>query len=293
MKYRRIRLDEIQVGTPIRIDVGNIVELAESIKKNGLREPLLLNPLNLMIISGYRRYAACRLKASGLTVMAALPDDVTDACNEVKQHLDAPDRQYSLPLNARERINLGILLNQLPKPSEAIGNFTHDSVTGPAIGLTSAILWRVRSTLGRAREWEPTPDVDALLARRIVRLMLEAIDHPVEGVSASQAVKILHGMWKRGECPHLLSEVIKPRPERLSSNTPTRSRQVSVGLAGIPRRASAVEFRRGVDAISGACAGLASLGATEIPREDADYLSREIKTDMQFLRQFLKKLQEA
>lgn len=67
---RAVPIDDIQVsGENMRIDAPEVAELAESIKRVGLLQPILLNA-DLVLIFGHRRLAACR--RAGVTLVPAV-----------------------------------------------------------------------------------------------------------------------------------------------------------------------------------------------------------------------------
>lgn len=62
-----------------RVEIGDLIELTDSIKQNGVLEPLLLKPNNdgtWMIIAGERRWRAANL--AGLTEVPAIEFDIDD-----------------------------------------------------------------------------------------------------------------------------------------------------------------------------------------------------------------------
>ncbi len=79
---RMIAIDEIEpnAGQP-RKDLGDIAELAESVREKGVLEPLLVRHQpgtgRYMIISGERRYHAAR--AAGLRELPCIEKDIDDA----------------------------------------------------------------------------------------------------------------------------------------------------------------------------------------------------------------------
>src|SRR5262249_2013810 len=95
----RLPLDEIQpapendlVYRPIRLDDPDIQELARSIKKHGLREPIVVTR-DGFILSGHRRYAACRV--AGLRSVECGIEDI---------HRDSPDFETMLVEYNRQRV---------------------------------------------------------------------------------------------------------------------------------------------------------------------------------------------
>jgi len=58
-KIIQFPINQIKVGSRFRKEVGELTGLIESIKKNGLINPILLTPEG-ELIAGYRRYLACK-----------------------------------------------------------------------------------------------------------------------------------------------------------------------------------------------------------------------------------------
>ena len=72
----KIKIDEIKIKENIRTDYGDLTELTESIRQNGMRQPIILNSDN-EIIDGHRRMIAA--KAAGLVeVPVFYADDKID-----------------------------------------------------------------------------------------------------------------------------------------------------------------------------------------------------------------------
>ena len=55
----QIKINDIQIKKRIRKDIGNINELAESMKLHGLMNPIVINKEN-ELIAGYRRLASAK-----------------------------------------------------------------------------------------------------------------------------------------------------------------------------------------------------------------------------------------
>lgn len=70
-----VNIDEIVIKSRIREELGDINELANSIKEIGLLSPILINKNNILV-SGLRRIKACR--KLGYTKIQALIIDIND-----------------------------------------------------------------------------------------------------------------------------------------------------------------------------------------------------------------------
>ncbi|WP_328842827.1 ParB N-terminal domain-containing protein [Streptomyces sp. NBC_00258] len=298
LKYKTIPVGDIRADRPLRNVLGSVDKLRSSIKRNGMRVPLLVNPADLSLISGYRRYAACR-GLRNIAVRAALPADVAEACFEMGEHVRRPDSTYALPMTPRERVGLAMRLGELPKPVQP-GKFRYEDCIAPTVDISAAILQRIRTVVRAAQEDAPDPDAAMVGARKVLGLMLQAVERPVDGWTTGQTIRLLHALLRAGEHPESLEDVCsssRVRGQRAEGH-PLPSAQQPAGVSperGVPRQHPfpRAEIRRGIDTISGACAGLESLPITGIPVEEAGYLEREIKKNQRILRRILKCVQES
>ena len=99
---KSIKLDLLQSGKyqpRTRMDEGSLYELAESIKGQGVMQPILVRPLNggrYEIIAGERRYRAARL--AGLSTVPALVRPVADEAAAVMALIENIQREDLNPL---------------------------------------------------------------------------------------------------------------------------------------------------------------------------------------------------
>lgn len=294
MKHKNIRLNHVRVESSLHYRHYNTSNLIDSIKNLGLKEPLLVNPADLSLISGRRRYNACE-QLGMVTVRVAMPSDVLEACTELGTHVIHPDPMYAMPMDTRQRLDLSLRLNALPRPADKIlQKFSHDTHTGPAVGFSSRILWRLRSTLLKANEDEESPAADSIAARRILALMLEALESPVGDHSHGQIIGRLHTMLREGTIPDHLGALAPPtrRTKKIPEQT-TKQENSNPSPQRVLRKRSPTEFGRGVDMISGALTGLESLMYANLPAgEEAAHLRNELRKSQKSIRQMLKSLQE-
>ncbi len=273
---------------------GNLQPLVASIRKCGLLEPLLIGP-DGVLLSGYRRHEASI--AVGLeTVECVRIADVVEACSIVREHLLRVPCEGAVPMTVRERMDLAMSLHSLPKPDVDFSmDFTYDTHVAPAVGLSSRVYWRIRSTIGKSNESASEPGSDALRARKVLSLMLEAVDFEFAGWSSAKVVAHLHGLLRSGgEIPNSLDN-IAPRVGRASfSHWAPLPEQPSDYIAGSGATSirSCADIRRAVDALSGVCVGLSGVVEVgEMGKGDRDYLVRELKTCKRVLIHMLKIMQ--
>ena len=88
-KTTMIEIDLIKVNDRIRKDFGNIDQLAQDIKENGLINPILVTP-NYELIAGERRYRA--IKSLGWKTIEVRVMSVRDALHKLK--LEISENEY-------------------------------------------------------------------------------------------------------------------------------------------------------------------------------------------------------
>ncbi|WP_455754831.1 hypothetical protein [Streptomyces murinus] len=241
----------------------------------------------MQIVSGFRRFAVMR-QLRRLSVPVMFPADATEACRIVQAHL-AGQNQLQQPMTVRDRFVLSQRLREFPRP-EQVGTWRHEDHAGPAVGLSAAILKGLRAA-DRGCSAPETTGPSAENAHRVFLLMLEALEKPIQGRSSGQIVRQLYGYLKSDGCPATLTDVCEasgPKPP-VPKQGERRIEQAPISSA---RRRTQNEIRRGVDTISGACAGLASVCVADLPNEDVPYLAREIRKNRRILWDVLKSLQE-
>ncbi|MFI9228452.1 ParB/RepB/Spo0J family partition protein [Streptomyces rimosus] len=287
LKNNMVPVGDLRTDHPVREVPGPTNELLFSIRNNDVRDPLIVHPATLQIISGFRRFTVAR-QLGRLRVPVVFPADAAEACQLVRHHLEAESR-HQMPMSVPDRFRLSQRLREFPRP-ERSGAWRHEEHAGPAVGLSAAILKGLRSAAHRACAPEG-PGSSADNARRVLLLMFEALENPVEGRSGGQAVRRLNGYLRSGDCPATLAAACQGPPPQppVPAQAQGEREQASISPA---RKRTQYEIRRGVDNISGACAGLASACVADLPSEDVPYLAREIRKNQRILRGVLKSLQE-
>ncbi|GAA4026968.1 ParB/RepB/Spo0J family partition protein [Streptomyces plumbiresistens] len=195
MEKKTIPVGDLKVDHPTREDLGPTDNLQYSIRNNGLREPLLVNPATLQLVSGFRRFAALR-QLRRLSVPVVFPANALEACQVVQGHLEA-ESQHQQPMTVRNKFALAQRLREFPKPEHA-GPWRHDDYAGPAVGLSAAILKALRAAARGCSA--PMSGREAENAGRVLLLMFEALERPVQGCSPGQAVRRLYGYLRSGDC---------------------------------------------------------------------------------------------
>ena len=106
-KTTMIEIDLIKVNDRIRKDFGNIDQLAQDIKENGLINPILVTP-NYELIAGERRYRA--IKSLGWKTIEVRVMSVRDALHKLK--LEISENEYRKDFTFREKIEWSKMLER-------------------------------------------------------------------------------------------------------------------------------------------------------------------------------------
>lgn len=297
LKRTKIRLDWIEVLESPREEMGDIRKLAASIKGNGLREPLLVGKDSYVLFSGYRRLQALEINnASHADVWVA--ENLVDACNLVRDHLQAETSLHFLPMNIREKVKMGIRLRMLPSPDGSGREFDRRDYVASSIGLQSRVYMRLLSVFEKAVESEMNPTCEMVRARKILALILSAIDDPIPDHSVRQVVERLYSRLCEGDIPLTVSEVF-PAPEPFPEEPPpvvpsqlVRSRRVNGRFIHV--KPVVPDVRRALDALSGVCAGLSALPVVgPFDASESKFLVGEFRKIRTIIRQTENRIQEA
>lgn len=104
----QVRIKEITIKKRIRKDLGHVSHLAESLKKNGLLSPILLNK-NYELIAGHRR-----LEAAKLLNWKTIPAKILDKPGKVdKLELEIEENIQRKELSPDELADAYTLLKEL------------------------------------------------------------------------------------------------------------------------------------------------------------------------------------
>ncbi|MFE4856099.1 ParB/RepB/Spo0J family partition protein [Streptomyces sp. NPDC056670] len=292
--FKTIPLDHINVSFPVRHSTPSLEDLKASVKRNGIRTPLLVNPASMELISGYRRYRACVELRRG-SVRVGFPNDVVDACTTLGDHVTAPaDQLCAIPMSPRDRVNLAIRLNELSKPSDIPKrSFTRSVHTAPAVGMTPKSLRRVSRMIDASQEGQLDCDQDCQSARKTLAVMLSAIDVSPNSVDAERMIERIYAQFRRGQTPETISEFEQGSTGKCGSGQLEIDTPITKVATQRVRKRTFADFRMGIDQVSGGISGLVRFGLPEeIPPGSREYAVKEIKRGRQDLYVLLKQLQE-
>lgn len=111
-QLRRIQLDKIDIGERFRKDLGNIDDLAESIKDKGVIQPITVRPLpqgRFGLLAGGRRFAAGQ--KAGIREIPALVRETEGEIDE--REIELIENAFRLDMHWSERDKLVARIDQL------------------------------------------------------------------------------------------------------------------------------------------------------------------------------------
>ncbi|MFD9485080.1 ParB N-terminal domain-containing protein [Streptomyces sp. NPDC059991] len=276
MKIKNITLSDIRYDHRVR-EMGDLRKLAESIAENGMIQPLVMRNDGVTLISGLRRLHALTLLGIPET-QVQIPSDVVELAAALQMETERADAATDLPMTLRERMNLASEIHCMPAPSSRV---SHSIYASDFVGISNRIYWRIRAVMNTAKEGTSNPTFSMIRARKLVPLMLDAVEAPPPGWSPSQIIEELHRLRNDGYIPETIRHM-KPRRQPLRMQvglkgeaaepafkvTPTPSPRVQI-LPSPSRRVP--EVSRAVASLVGVCAGISSI--TEVKPSSTDDLA--------------------
>lgn len=173
-----INIDDIKVPDRIRIENGNVSELAKSIMDHGLINPITVmeSPDGYLLIAGYRRLHAVEML--GMTEIEA---SVLPPCDAEEQlRIEIEENEVRKDFTIGERVRYAIMLNEVEKAKARLrmgGHVSRDSGKdfGPAREIVAK---KVGFSNGRQLD-------RVLYVNRIRPDLMELIDHGVMSIGAA------------------------------------------------------------------------------------------------------------
>lgn len=107
---RKVRITDIKIVDRVRKDMGDLEELAESIKELGLLQPVIVTP-ELVLVAGERRVNACRML--GWEEIPAVEKTFEDYYAQLKAQRD--ENTARKPFTFSEMVELGMKLEAVEK----------------------------------------------------------------------------------------------------------------------------------------------------------------------------------
>lgn len=221
-RMTEIRIESVRVVGRHRKDLGDIGQLAESIKELGLLNPITITP-DGVLIAGQRRLEAFR--RLGLDTIPARIADSLDAAAE-KLRAERDENTARKPMTPEELVSLGRALERLEQPrakerlrkaqergraarsglsspedSPTGEHRTTDEVVAEAVGMSKTGYYRARSVVAAANDPDLTDE-----ERQVARAALEEMN----------ATGNLTGPYNR------VRSLRKPQPDRPAAKRPSQ-----------------------------------------------------------------------
>ena len=112
-------IEDIKIGTRIRVEIGDISALKESIQKIGLINPIIVNEKN-ELLSGFRRLEACR-QLGWIEVEFKIFDSNSDKVQELDlEYHENLGRMDLSPQESEQYLDKRYQLLHPPKPENII-----------------------------------------------------------------------------------------------------------------------------------------------------------------------------
>lgn len=263
MDIKRVPMDRINAGAPLRPLPADLSRVVESIRTAGLAEPLLVSHADMRIISGYTRFAACRqMEKSDIEVIVA--HDVVEAASQMGRHVTHPDPNLAVRMNAASRFNLFHRILELGRPANLPAEQRMDcaSIAASATGFSDRTIRYLRRALRHTRETGSKDfTIDPSDANKYLAAMLHVCDTPPPGMTTHGAIQFLFGKMRSGASPEFIKDITEVDREREKSaqSEGRPEKDISKDRRHASTKRMEKSMRLGVENISGALEGLESL----------------------------------
>lgn len=320
---KTVSVEEIEVGERARVDLGDLVELVDSIRRIGLLQPIVVTSDN-RLIAGHRRLESCsRLGMTEVPVIVA--EHITDAVDLLKAERD--ENTCRKPMTASELISLGRQIEALEKPKarERMSEAGKSAAPGApsqrfvpaneplprpldsreraaeAVGLSTATYSRIKQVANAAEGFEESRGQRTELPperQAEAKEALELIDRISSGEEVRPAlnarpltVTAVYEDWKG----HKVNRGQEAPTERRRPTAVVEAAPLT-DMRGrrMPQRSQRKSITDGLAALSGLCVGFA--GITELDEsvdaEEAALWQGDLDQVLRVLRSFNVKLKE-
>ncbi|MFC8624849.1 ParB/RepB/Spo0J family partition protein [Streptomyces anulatus] len=262
MDIKRVPMDRINAGAPLRPLPANLSRVVESIRTAGLAEPLLVSHTDMRIISGYTRFAACRqLEKSDIEVIVA--HDVVEAASQMGGHVTDPDPTLAVRMDAASRFKLFHRILELGRPAGLPAEQRMDcaSIAASATGFSDGTIRYLRRALRHTRETGSKDfTIDPSDAKKYLAAMLHACDAPPPEMTPHGAIQFLFGKMRSGASPEFIKDITKAGRGKEPAQPEGRPEKDTVkDRKHTSTKRMEKNVRLGVENISGALEGLESL----------------------------------
>ncbi|MEV7913949.1 ParB/Srx family N-terminal domain-containing protein [Streptomyces griseus] len=298
MDITRVPMDRIDAGSPLRPLPADLSRMADSIRVDGLAQPLLVAHEDMRIISGYTRYFACRqLEKSDVEVVVVR--DVVQAASYLGTHVTDPDPVFATQMDAATRFELFLRILNLGRPTDLPADQRMDcaSVAAGVTGFSDRTIRCLRRARRRTQIIESKDAVgDSTDAAVYFAAMLHVCDNPPPNMTSHGAVQFLFGKMRSGASPEFLKEITsgsnKLKSEKGGTSQERRpSKRVQKNRKDASTRRMEKNMRLGVENISGALEGLESLlWSHTLEPETKEYLNLEFNRQVKKIQKIQQKI---
>lgn len=291
-----VSIEEIKVGERARTDLGDLTELITSIEEIGLLHPIVVSP-DRKLIAGGRRLEACR-KLGMIRVPVSVAEHITDAVTLLVAERD--ENTCRKDMTVSEKLAIGARIEELRRP-EARERLAEGQERGRAHRYGDASL--VSSRSGGDQERNPKRDrrneTAALAAEAVgmsrttysyAKRIKKHAEDPSRPESVRQAAReALTELDTTGKVSTVYEAFMataqtaesEPQPVKVSA-PPLKN---SNGRR-YPQRSQRKAITEGMAALSGLCAGLASVTEldTAIDAEEVALWQSDLNQALRVLR---------
>lgn len=289
-----VSIEEIKVGERARTDLGDLTDLMKSIQDIGLIQPIVVTA-DRQLIAGGRRLEACR-RIGYIRVRVVVAEHITDAVGLLKAERD--ENTCRKDMTVSEKLAIGARIEELQRPEAErrmkAGVAQPSSRTGG--GSTVAPKRdRKNETAALAAEAVGMSRTTYSYAKRIKK----HADDPNRPESVRQAAReALAELDADGKVStvyetFMASHPDKPEPEATPPKAVAPPLKNSNGRR-YPQRSQRKAITEGMAALSGLCAGLASVTDLDdsINADEAAQWMRDLDQAMRVQRILRNKLKE-
>ncbi|MER8046150.1 ParB N-terminal domain-containing protein [Streptomyces sp. NPDC094032] len=293
MEQAKIRLSDIKTTSAPTGRLRDLDGLVSSIRKSGLKDPLLIAEKDHFLLSGNRRFEASK-RAHVHFVDAFFARDIEEGARELRRHLTNPDPIYSIPMTVTERVTAAFSLHRLPLPDETEEVFRREVTAAAAVGLPTKVYTVLHSTLRKA-ERETTLPGSTRKAQKSLELMVEAVERPTLHYPLTSVVAKLHQLLLQGICPDTLESCfpyLSGKPGTKTSDPISTDRPGRTAPRARTTRRD-YDYVRTADVVTGILQGLSDVVTDDLASsEHFPYVFKALKDARRMSHTYVKKMEK-
>lgn len=304
-----VSIETIKVGERARTDLGDLTDLIKSIEDVGLIQPIVITSGGRLIAGG-RRLEACR-RLGMLRVPVVVAEHINDAVGLLKAEQD--ENTCRKDMTVSELLAIAARIEEMKRPEAQERIRATQAKPGQQAARHSESLGS--STAGgaqneaqrRARKYETAAlAADAIGMSRSTYYLVKAVkkhaDDPEQPTAVREAAgEALAEMDATGKFSPAYDRFVtkatelKRRPIHSHAETPPKAPPLTDGQGRrYPQRSQRKALSEGLAALSGLCAGLASVTDLDdsVNAEEAARWTRDLNQALRVLRSLNNKLKE-